>query len=53
MSEDDSERKYKRLSEEMSSYILELKQMLEDDLRTYLNAANAQEQEVLREFKEI
>ncbi|KAF9113871.1 hypothetical protein BGX30_006786, partial [Mortierella sp. GBA39] len=53
MSEDDSERKYRRLSKEMSAYILELKQMLEHDLRTYLNAANAQEQEVLREFKEI
>ncbi|KAK3843718.1 MAG: hypothetical protein J3R72DRAFT_439772, partial [Linnemannia gamsii] len=53
MSEDDSEKKYRKLSKELSAYIPELQQMLEDDLRTYLNAANTREQEVLREFKEI
>ncbi|KAG0363177.1 hypothetical protein BGX24_004960 [Mortierella sp. AD032] len=53
MSEDDSEKKYRKLSKELSSYIPELRQMLEDDLRTYLNAENTREQEVLREFKEV
>ncbi|KAG0313791.1 hypothetical protein BGZ97_009896 [Linnemannia gamsii] len=53
MSDDDIERRYRKLSKDMSVYINQLKNMLEDDLKTYLNAANTQEQEVLREFKEI
>ncbi|KAF9910716.1 hypothetical protein EC991_005701 [Linnemannia zychae] len=53
MSEDDSDKDFKRISKELSRYVFELRQMLEDDLRTYVKAANAQEREVLQKLMDI